>query len=484
MQNSRQEVDIELLTTHYKSISFKATLLELWDRSVQGKTIGIRIQSMLPQINLTGRLLEVLSSISRERRVGVCTAFKYSPTHYLSLCTSEFQWFDHTNLPRADYLIYLKPTALNRIIDHMSHEEKLLESFMQSLEKIVSRQQKIEVLDLCRSLIMFTKDKVSQKLLLRCEILFPYINLLFSPVVPIKFVSSSLIKKLIQIEDCEFKNGFLTMDQNSRVVPLDFEDKMVCKYPIIGIWVKGVPQTNASCKGVNLVHPLVWAACVQFILFNGFKEKVSPCLQTCAFLFVDFSNRPKFYEVSSQKQPTWRTTFFAKEIPLGSSETFRSLQISFLKQDHRFTLKQAVSDGLSYISQSTCNSRSCTPPSSKPPIHRMNPTYSSSKDLLRPKSYENIIIEQTKLIEKLQAQVYKLQTQVISPKSKSYVASPTDSDSFKVSTQTNTSFTSFPNNKLIASKKIMFDTDEVNDEKAYEKKKVYVFSKLHHGNHG
>jgi hypothetical protein len=114
----------------------------------------------------------------------------------------------------------------------------------------------------------------------------------------------------------------------------------------------------------------------------------------------------------------------------------------------------------------------------------MNPTYSSSKDLLRPKSYKNIIIEQTKLIEKLQAQVYKLQTQVVSPKSKSYVASPTDSDSFKVSTQTNTSFSSFPNNKLIASKKIVFDTDEVNDEKAYEKKKVYVFSKLHRGNNG
>ena len=117
----------------------------------------------------------------------------------------------------------------------MFHEEKLLENFLQSLEKLVSRGQKVEILDLCRTMIIFTKDRIAQKLLLRFEILFPYINLLFSPISSIKLVSSTLTKSLISNENSGFQNGFITMDQNSRAVPLDFDDKLVLKYPIVGI---------------------------------------------------------------------------------------------------------------------------------------------------------------------------------------------------------------------------------------------------------
>ena len=89
MQSSRQELDTDLLTTHYKSISFKATTIELWDRTAQGKAIGIRTQSMLPQINLASNITETLFSSTRQKKVGVCIASKFSPTHYLSLNTSE-----------------------------------------------------------------------------------------------------------------------------------------------------------------------------------------------------------------------------------------------------------------------------------------------------------------------------------------------------------------------------------------------------------
>ena len=132
-------------------------------------------------------------------------------------------------------MIYLKPTNIRKIIDHLSHEEKILENFMQSMETIIARQQKLEVLDLCRTVAMFAKDKFTKKLLLRFEILFPYINLLFTPIASIKLVNSTLTKQLIQTQAKEFQNGFLTMDQNSRIVTLDFHDKMALQYPIVGI---------------------------------------------------------------------------------------------------------------------------------------------------------------------------------------------------------------------------------------------------------
>ena len=477
MKSSPQEVDTELLSTHYKSIPFKATALELWDRTVQGKTIGIKMQSMLPQLSLAPHILQVLEVSTREKKVGMCVASKCSPTHYLSLTVSECLWPESGTLPRADYLIYLKASGINRIVDHMSHEDKLLENFMQSMEKIIARHQKIEVLDICRTVIMYAVERNSQKLLLRCEILYPHANLLFSPISSLKLVSSTLTKKLIQLQGCPFLNGFLTMDQNSRVVPLDFEDRLVLQYPVVGIWVKGIPQTNNSVKSINLIHPLVWAACIQYILYTGFKEKVSPNPSTCTFLFIDFSAKPKFYEVTCQKAPAWKTSFFSTELPSESKPT-GSLHINFLSQDTRFLLKYAISESLSYTSQSTCNSRSCTPPSSKPPPHRVS-TSSSSKNLnlkiKESKSYENIIIEQTRLIEKLQAQVENLQIQIVSPKSRSYCESPSDAEGTnnKRNSETNTSFQGCKVQKLKSTKRIDFADEDINDEMAEDKKKIY-----------
>lgn len=481
MLNNNLETDTELLLTHYKSIQFNSSTAELWDRSSQGKTIGIRTQTMLPQIILSPNVLYTLSKSTRQKKIGLCIASKYSPTHYLSLTAETCTWPETSSLPIADYLIYLKPISTHKIIDNLYHEEKLLENFLMSLEKIVSKNTSLEVLDLCRSMIMFSRDKYCQKLLVKSEILFPYANLLFTPINMMKLVNSKLTRRLIQVEECQFESGVLTMDQGSRIVPLENTDSLVLKYPVLGIWVKGIPQTNSANKTVNLVHPLVWAACMKFILNKNFKEKISPCQQTCTFLFIDFSFKVKFYEVSVQKTPSWKTSSFSAEISL-TSDNFEPLQISFLKKDTRFVLKQAVSESMSYHSQSTCNSRSSTPPTAKPPIRKLK-SISSQKELEKPKTYDKIIVEQTKLIEKLQAQVLKLQSQIISPKSNSYIDSPDHSEKFKNSAETNTTFSVFQNKMRLKGKKINFDPDERTDEMEEDKRnRVYATQKFKHPN--
>jgi hypothetical protein len=216
----------------------------------------------------------------------------------------------------------------------------------------------------------------------------------------------------------EFQRGYLTMDQSSRLVPLEPSDPMVLKYPIIGIWVKAIPQTNSSCRSVSLVHPLVWAACIQFILNKDFREKASPSPSTCTFLLLDFSEKLKVFEVNSQKPPAWKTTSFSAEIDSTSinPEKTSPLSVQFLKKDTRFLLKNIVG---TYAVHSTSNSRSGTPPTSKTPGHKIQRTSGSAKEMIRTRSYDKIINEQTKLIEKLQVKVQKLQQQV-SPKSKSH----------------------------------------------------------------
>lgn len=470
MQISSQDRDSDLLLNHYKSIQFKACTLILFDRTSQGKTIGIRSQSMLPQITISPKTLHGLAHSPKPSRTGLYPTNKLSPTHYLSLSGDNCSWPEVLTQPPCDFLIYLRPTATQKLADHLYHDEKMLDFFYQSLEKtIFNSHSKTEVLDLCRCMILFSNDKNLNKYFFRCEILFPHTNLLFVPLNSLKLVSCPLTKKLIQ-KDLSFDRGYLTMDQSSRVVPLDIGDPMVVKYPIIGIWVKGIPQTNSATKTVSLVHPLVWSACLQFVLNKDFREKVSPNPNTCSFLFIDFSEKVKFYEVSCQKPPSWKTTSFSSEFS-PNPEKLQPIQVQFLKKDTRFLIKNSCS-GL-YESIVTQNTRATTPPSAKPPVHKIQRTVGSAKDMHRTKSYEKIIGEQTKLIEKLQAKVNKLQLQV-SPKSRSYTENSDHSDSFKNSIETNTTV-SILQEKGKSHKKLNFDLDEKVDK---DKRMVYGSQKI------
>lgn len=475
MQTQQKDQEIEQLTCHFKSINFKATELYLETLSIKSKTVGLRIHSMLPQITISPRMVEIFATVARQRRVGVCTAHKYSPVHFLSLQTGEFQWADPSSLPIADYLLYVKPTTISRIIDPLSNDDKLLNNFLNSLEKIVSMQKKIELLDLCRTLIMISKDKISQKLLIRCEILFPYLNFLFTCVSPFKVISSSLTKRLLQENSNQFVYGFMTLDQSSRVVPLELSDSRAGQYPMIGVWVNNIPCTNSSSSLYNVVHPLVFAACCQFVLTQSIKEKISVNLATWSFLFLDFSHRPKFYEVSLKKPPSWRTTSYSKEVAL-ETDNFPSVLVSFLKEDTRPILKKAVIESKPYLSHSSCNSRSCTPPTPKPAAHRMNPTYASTKDLMSPKSYNLIIEEQTKLIEKLQAQVVRLQNHVLSPKSTSSCQSSGESE-YSSTADSQIKLARIASARLKSTKKIDFE-EEMTDEMIQEKKQIYISGKF------
>ena len=46
------------------------------------------------------------------------------------------------------------------------------------------------------------------------------------------------------------------MDQSGRVLPLLPSDPLAYKYPIVGIWVTGIPESQNS-KAFPIMHPLV-----------------------------------------------------------------------------------------------------------------------------------------------------------------------------------------------------------------------------------
>ena len=92
------------------------------------------------------------------------------------------------------------------------------------------------------------------------------------------------------------------------------------------------------------------------------------------------------------------------------------------------------------------------------------------------KSYNLIIEEQTKLIEKLQAQVVRLQNHVLSPKSTSSCQSSGESE-YSSTADSQVKLARIASARLKSTKKIDFE-EEMTDEMIQEKKQIYISGKF------
>ena len=353
-------------------------------------------------------------------------------------------------MPPADYLLHLSPQQPSMTPDRLKSDEKTFDKMMKSIERHIIREQFIEPLDICRTLIIFAADKNTEKLQIKCEILYPAISLQFTPICSLKLVSTPLSVKLTQNKREKFQAGYLTMDQSGRVLPLLPSDPLAYKYPIVGIWVTGIPESQNS-KAFPIMHPLVWANCVQFIENTNIKDKISPSLEDNCFLFLHFSNKPKFYEASTTDNPCWKTAKYCTEI-MREDSYFSPCYATFVRED------QSSSSLEISINLPRAMNTSYTPsgsfqvhiPSaySKPPRQSVSPSNiisnrssDSFKNLYSPRA-EKIISEQNKILAQLQAQILELQAHVFNstPKNKKHTSIGSLPSAFtpnRISTTTN-----------------------------------------------
>ena len=61
-------------------------------------------------------------------------------------------------------------------------------------------------------------------------------------------------------------DGFLTMDQTRRLVPLEETDPRARELPIVGVWVEGAG---------SVLHVSAWAACLRFARAENFRDKAT-----------------------------------------------------------------------------------------------------------------------------------------------------------------------------------------------------------------
>ncbi|XP_023217213.1 SCL-interrupting locus protein homolog isoform X2 [Centruroides sculpturatus] len=115
----------------------------------------------------------------------------------------------------------------------------------------------------------------------------PDMEFLTAPIPRIPILQTALSNKLLNSKN-EMQTGFVSMDKTRNLVMLLENDPKVFRFPIVGIWVSGIP---------NIFHPFVWASCLRYISCLKYSERL--CFPPEMFIVILYSSlydNPEFYD--------------------------------------------------------------------------------------------------------------------------------------------------------------------------------------------
>eukprot|EP00347_Sterkiella_histriomuscorum_P011346 403372804 len=157
---------------------------------------------------------------------------------------------------------------------------------------------------ICRS-----KGKVDVTL----NIIAPNVSFDFYQISSLQLYNGSFHK--LSVKDYnEVQTGYLSIDQDCKIVTFNNNDSDVMRNDIVGIWLSNLIDQSESSSQTNQVtsimrHPLVWAACMNFIFKSERLSQInSPSSDKNTFLVVH-------YEQNFQK-----STFFEFKILRNDAE--------------------------------------------------------------------------------------------------------------------------------------------------------------------
>jgi len=127
------------------------------------------------------------------------------------------------------------------------------------------------------------------------------------------------------------KFGFLTLDQNSRIVPLMASDPMVMKVPLIGVWIFGINYPKIPDSEVKFdENYLIWGILAEFVKNQGFCEKYAYDQMKKCFFLACFSSEenPRFYEVELLKNCEKKWSFISIKEEIDGENDYRDFEFT------------------------------------------------------------------------------------------------------------------------------------------------------------
>lgn len=439
-----------------------ASKANLWVRPANTKSHTISYTDMLPEYKLTAELLHSLwgkfTSLDI-RRPGQLRGYKYSSNHYLSIKFTSAVWqsrYENRDGTDITAKIYLSPSPTLSLNETTC--DKIHSTILRNINKLTDSST--EPTDLCKLLIVCHANSSSPTLFMKGTLIYPKVSFVCSQMNSVKLVSTRLSRQLISrnLEE-RVQMGVLTMDQEKRALPLSLSDPSAMVYPLVGVWISGVP----NCEGNSPVdHPLVWSGCMRYLQMNVAKEKISPNPRTHSFLLIIFTLKPKFYEVSSVGEPIWHTIEVAHQVKKEQGSYFSPIFFRFGAAHSRVSsMCRASPLNMSYSTSFIIRDEGLDRPQTAKTDYRVSFGSDSSEDRGSFKenfgsetsgqslrcsaeslrnahslpSTEQMILEQSKVLKHLEQQIKDLQSQILITERKEK-----EREKMMVSSATNTTF--------------------------------------------
>lgn len=283
-------------TVVFKNISLYASRGSLWSRTVTGHHSDCDVANMTPALKISNNFKPSLQRLLKDPSY-MLDIDRYIKAISNPLNPSELEFQE---------IQFFSRTGKNEILIQLLHSEdidrEVFDNILASILNKIDNYEEKEYLsqyDLCVPLIQYYLYKNSLKTYF--HLIYPGVSFTFQPIVPIKIVSTPLSLSLTKKENFtyKFQTGYVTMDQKKRTLPLKVTDKSILKYPLVGVWATGI-------RGNLINNPQIWCSFVRFIESQAVHERISPSPSTNTFLFVYFSPKPLFFEVSTLGKSAWK----------------------------------------------------------------------------------------------------------------------------------------------------------------------------------
>jgi len=132
--------------------------------------------------------------------------------------------------------------------------------------------------------------------------LIPEVTFTLQPIKGFNAAANPLAMKLLRKKEEEFEAGYITLDQEHRLVLLESSDPNCIVYPLVGIWITGLPlpllpnHKKSLLRKKLLRDKRVVAALLTFLLNEQIKLRVSNSARPLKFVLANFTGSPHFFE--------------------------------------------------------------------------------------------------------------------------------------------------------------------------------------------
>lgn len=284
----------------------------LWPAPTSPQCEVLSPDTQVLRISLKGQALRSLAREADSLQTGFLTGELARSSH---VCLRELHW---TEAPHASVTVRLDP---RRFVSTRAKTVAVTET-VQPLGQWHATTTDTESLGFLRLLGVYSRIDTGIRLSLRALYPLCFFELRPLPQKP-KFVASPLLADLLKRRSTEFRCGFVTLDQELRVLLLLPSDPLVLTCPLVGVWAAG---TNDSVERSSLVGmsacSRLWEVCTEYVTHPQIRNRTGTA---SGFLLLSFSATVKCWHVSMRRAAEWRELSWTAELPAESGDVEATL---------------------------------------------------------------------------------------------------------------------------------------------------------------